>query len=184
MRPLSWKARLPKALQKKWVWYAIRQVSFHGREQVDRLDKERLYFRCGTLFYICLVSGHFLPHASLPTVEVQGYQAVLCFPLQVQHHNSSPCWTVLTLHSWKSFYLFNLSFRKELKQFLKNYLAYRPFYDITQYHPVQRLITLMTRAVWKFSPQHGENYQLVLRTNTACGSISTSTCITLHYNYL
>lgn len=66
-------------------------VVFHGREQVDRLDKERLYFRCGTLFSISLVSGNRLPHPSLTTVEVQGYQVLLGFPLQVQNHNLSPC---------------------------------------------------------------------------------------------
>lgn len=148
------------------MWCANRQASFHGKEQVDRLDKERLYFRCGTLFCISLVSGNFLPPSLPAHCGVQGYQALLCLFLQVQHHNSSPWWTALTLYSEKSFYLVNLSFRKELKQFLKNHLAHRPFYDTTQHHLGQRIITLMTGAVWRFPLQRGENGQLTLCTNT------------------
>lgn len=156
MRSLSWKARLPKAVYKKRLCYSM------GGNKQTGLTKKGFILGVEHCSLSPWGAVTIFPYPSLPTVEVQNYQVLLGFPLQVQNHSLSPCWLALTLYLEKSFYLFNLSFRKELKQFFKNCLARRPFYDITQYHPVEKLITWMTRAVSGFSPQDGKNGPLTL----------------------
>ena len=127
MRSLSWKARLPKAVYKKRLCYSM------GGNKQTGLTKKGFILGVEHCSLSPWGAVTIFPYPSLPTVEVQNYQVLLGFPLQVQNHSLSPCWLALTLYLEKSFYLFNLSFRKELKQFFKNCLARRPFYDITQY---------------------------------------------------